>query len=383
MRHATQVALLERMLAHVEAGTTQLAETDATVPVDAYRSEARHQIEQRILFRRYPVAVGHASELASPGDFITHDATGVPIVAVRDREGRARAFVNACRHRGTRLVTEPCGHHKKALVCPYHAWAYDLSGALLHVPQRAAFPSLVDEEAALVPVPVEIRHGLVWVRPGGGAAIDLASWLGPLDDDLAAFGLGTHTLHRRVSQVREVNWKLVIEAFLEGYHVRSLHRDTIFRFFIELGTVFDAFGPHVRSVGARRTIRDARATPQAEWDIRAYATPFYFVFPNTILVFHPDWVSHISMVPLAIDRALYTHQMLIPALPETDEDRSHWDRTFDLIEGQVFQREDLAIADSIQRTLGSGANEHFRIGRVEHPIRLFHDAMERAFTDGG
>jgi phenylpropionate dioxygenase-like ring-hydroxylating dioxygenase large terminal subunit len=300
---------------------------------------------------------------------------------VRDREGRARAFVNACRHRGSRLVGEPCGHHKKAFVCPYHAWSYELSGALLHVPMREAFPSLVDAEAGLVPVPVEIRHGLVWVRPGGGADLDLATYLGPVDDDLASFGLATHVLHRRVAEVRAVNWKLVIEAFLEGYHVRSLHRDTIFRFFFDTGTVFDAFGPHVRSFGARRNIGEARATPREAWDVRAYTTPFYFVFPNTVLVLHPDWLSHITMIPLAADRALYTHEMLIPAAPETDADRSHWDRTFDLIEGQVFQREDLVIADSIQRTLASGANEHFHIGRVEHGIRLFHDAMDRALAD--
>jgi phenylpropionate dioxygenase-like ring-hydroxylating dioxygenase large terminal subunit len=245
---------------------------------------------------------------------------------------------------------------------------------------REAFPSLVDAEAGLVPVPVEIRHGLVWVRPGGGAPLDLAAYLGPLDEDLAGFGLATHVLHRKVTEVREVHWKLVIEAFLEGYHVRSLHKGTIFRFFTDLGTVLDAFGPHVRSVGARRNIRDARATPPEQWDIRAYATPFYFVFPNTILVVHPDWVSLITMIPLAVDRAVYTHQMLIPTAAEADADRSHWDRTFDLIEGQVFQREDLAIADSIQRTLSSGANDHFRIGRVEHGIRLFHDTMERALA---
>jgi glycine betaine catabolism A len=369
------------MLAHVEAGTTQLAASDATVPVSAYVSGERLLAEQQVLFRRYPVAVGHASEIASPGDFITHDATGIPIVVVRDRGGSVRAFVNACRHRGSRLVGEPCGHHKKAFVCPYHAWSYELDGALLHVPMREAFPSLVDAEAGLVPVPVEIRHGLVWVRPGGGAALDMAGYLGPVDEDLAGFGLEGHVLHRRVSEVRGVNWKLVIEAFLEGYHVRSLHRDTIFRFFFDTGTVLDAFDPHVRFFGARRNIGEARAKPREAWDIRAYTTPFYFVFPNTILVFHPDWLSHISMIPLAVDRALYTHEMLVPTAPETDADRSHWDRTFDLIEGQVFQREDLVMADSIQRTLGSGANEAFRIGRVEHGIRLFHDAMERALAD--
>jgi hypothetical protein len=95
-------------------------------------------------------------------------------------------------------------------------------------------------------------------------------------------------------------------------------------------------------------------------------------------VFHPDWVSHISVCPDGTDHLVYTHHMLIPAAPTSDAERAHWDRTFQLIEERVFQAEDLSIAESIQATLRSGADDHFRIGRLEYPIQHFHDAIERA-----
>ena len=377
MRHETQLGLLDRLLDHVDRKTTQLAATDSSVPVAWYTSPERLSGETQ-LFRRHPIVVAHVSELPAPFDFVTHDATGVPLLVVRDREGELHAFLNVCRHRGAKLITEARGT-RKGFVCRYHAWAYDLAGKLIHVPQQEAFPSLNPQQAGLVALPLKVVAGFIWVTPT--EATKLEPDLGPYAEDLDGFGLTTHHLHRKVVERRACNWKLVIDAFLEGYHVKSLHRDTLARFFTDT-SVADTFGPHVRSAGARRNLAEAREVPRERWDVRTYATVFYFLFPNTVLVFHPDWVSQITMFPDGTDHSWYQHAMLIPALPKTDAERAHLDKTFDLIEGNVFQKEDLSIAESIQRTLGSGANQQFRIGRLEDSIRHFHQALDRAITDG-
>ncbi|HEX2572358.1 MAG TPA: aromatic ring-hydroxylating dioxygenase subunit alpha [Polyangia bacterium] len=380
MQRELQLRLMERLLTHVEARTTQVGDTEGRVPVRNYVSAERLAAEEQVLFRTHPLVVGRVSELPEPGSSLTCEVAGVPLLVVRDGAGDLRAFLNVCRHRGSRLVNEPCGRHK-ALVCRYHAWTYDLAGRLLHVPQRESFPCVEQEDLGLVQVPLSTRHGFLWVVPGGrGCSVDVDAYLGPVSEDLAAFSLDSHHLHRKVVTRRHANWKLLIDAFLEGYHVKSLHRDSVYRFFLEAGSLFEHFGPHMRSVGARRNFAEACAQPRESWDIRGCTTVFYHLFPNSILVFHPDWVTHISVVPDGTDHLTYTHHMLIPAAPTSDAERAHWDRTFQLIEERVFQAEDLSIAESIQATLRSGADEHFRIGRLEYPIQHFHEAIERALT---
>ena len=102
-----------------------------------------------------------------------------------------------------------------------------------------------------------------------------------------------------------------------------------------------------------------------------------------MLVLHPDWVSRITLFPLAIDETLFTHTMIVPADADTDDRRAHWDKTWRLIHENVFEREDMTAAEWIQSGLSSGANESFACGRFEFPIRWFHDEVERAVARKG
>src|SRR5512139_4073489 len=123
MRRAEQITLLKRLLHFAETKTNYRAEAPYRNPVTVYTDPARLQCEQRELFRREPLLIGFASEWAKPGDYKTEDYSGVPILVVRDRDGMLRAFLNVCRHRGSR-VADGCGS-ARAFSCPYHAWTYD------------------------------------------------------------------------------------------------------------------------------------------------------------------------------------------------------------------------------------------------------------------
>ena len=381
MRRDRQVAGIERLLSVVSSGAPEPSLTESTLEVDRYTSPSRLEAERRVLFRKLPIVVGRETDVPEPGSFFTHDAAGLPLLVTRDASGKVHAMLNVCRHRGTRLVSEESGK-AKAFVCPYHAWTYDLEGRLGHVPLARCFPSLESgarerDESALVELPCETRHGFVWVLPTTGAPLDVAGWLGEFDDDLTSFGLADHVVFRRSSAVRKANWKLVMDAFLEGYHVKSLHQRTLSRFFGD-EVVVDMSGSHVRSLGARRNLPELATAPRDQWDVRAVATVFFTLFPNSVLVFHPDTVSHIALFPHAIDEVTFVHTMLATKHPETDEARIALEKTWDLIDGKVFAKEDLVIAESIQSVLHADAQPSFRLGLLERPIRFFHEAIDHA-----
>lgn len=378
MKPTVQIALLTRVLRSCEEHGLVTGAMETSLDANRYYAAERYEKERRLLLRT-PLIVGRATELPEPGSFFTLDFAEVPLLIVRDAEGQVRAFLNVCRHRGSVLCSEPCGQ-RKAFVCRYHGWAYKLSGHLLNVPMREAFPTLRDEENGLIELPLISRHGFLLVTPTPSAALPAPSPVFDLqefDEDLDSFGLKDHVVHKRNAVDRACNWKLVIDAFLEGYHVKSLHRESLARFF-EDTVVFDFAGPNVRSMGARRGLVDTlRRTPQERWDARQVATLFYLLFPNSILVFHPDWVSHITVHPLGPDRCRCVHTMLVPRAPSSDAERDHLNRSFALIHDQVFEREDLAIAESVHRGLRALPEQRYHLGTIEYPIWHFHRSLDQ------
>src|SRR5205809_3414212 len=139
MRPETRAELARRLRHYLDAGTTAMAEAMFANPVSAYTSEERLALEKRVLFREHPLLIGLACRVAAPGDYLTDDDAGMPILVIRTAAGTLRAFANVCRHRGARVV-DGCGSGKRALSCPYHGWTYDLDGRLYAVPVEARYP---------------------------------------------------------------------------------------------------------------------------------------------------------------------------------------------------------------------------------------------------
>ena len=143
----------------------------STSPVGRYLEPERHALEVAAL-RRLPHAIGPSARLASPGDWISTQLLGVPVVATRGSDGEVRAFINVCRHRGALLVPPAaCGAGKTRFVCPYHSWTYDDRGTLVGRPHEADFPHVARAAASLVALPVAVRCGLVWVVQNGRAHV--------------------------------------------------------------------------------------------------------------------------------------------------------------------------------------------------------------------
>jgi phenylpropionate dioxygenase-like ring-hydroxylating dioxygenase large terminal subunit len=185
---------------------------------------------------------------------------------------------------------------------------------------------------------------------------------------------------RKVDHVYPANWKLTVDAFLEGYHIRVLHRDTIYPFFADAYTVNLHAGPHQDSLVARRAAFEAFEPPRDRYALCKLATPTQLVFPNTFLIWHPDYVSLIGMFSPAVDAVRWVHTMLIPADRAGDDWTPHWEKTFRLIEQTVFQQEDIATAVAIQRGMASNANTGLHLGRLEHEVLRFHRGIDAAVS---
>lgn len=371
----------------MQAGRAAWQEQDAAsapnarLPVDAYTSEAVREREIERLFRPLPLIVGHASEL-SPGQVLANDDHGVPLLLARDAGGTFRAFWNVCRHRGMRLVgADVAALGRPSVVCPYHGWTYRLDGSLRHRPHADTFDPCPAGGTDLVALPAEERHGLLWVVPTAGASIDVASWLGAIDAEMPFLDVASLVHFRTVRTEVDANWKLLVDAFLEAYHIRVLHQETIWPFFSDGVTATERVGPHIQSLVARRAAADWAATGGRIEDVRdmaalcKLATPTNVIFPNAIHIFHPDYLSVITLHPVAAGRLRWIHRMLVPKAKTTPDWMPHWERTFRLIEQGVFQKEDIACAVGIQRGFASGANTHLVAGRAEQGVGWFHQAV--------
>ena len=379
MHRDRQIELVRRVLAHVEAKTTDTAPAGETLDVSAYSDEARIDRENQVLFRQLPLAIGHASQLPRPGDFITHDASGIPLLVVRRDDGGVDAFINVCRHRGTRVEAAPHGN-KRAFSCPYHGWTYGKRGQLVTIPHERGFACIDKATRGLVRVPAGEAAGLVFVKPapladGEDASLDARAWLGPLAEDLEGFGVGSSVFYGPRSVDKALSWKLAIDIFLETYHLRPTHKDTIYpMFFDNLGLV-DRVGPHLRNVFPKRTIKELAEAPESSWTLRAHANVLFHLFPNTLVLVQPDHTAVLHVWPNGATRATVASYLVVPEPPDSDKARGYWDANAAVLHGAT--EEDFAMGESIQRGLSSGANREVVFGAFEHALGHFHSEVER------
>lgn len=352
------------------------------VPVAHYADPQHFSREQDKVFRSRPLVLAHETQLPQPGDALVQDWLGLPLVTVRGKDGVIRSFLNVCRHRGMRLVQDQGNACLRAFVCPYHQWTYGLDGALRNVPRAESFSDLKLDERALVPVPTTVRKGLVWIVAAPGATVDFDHYLAGLDEDFDFFRLGQFHFCQQSQRSVNANWKLIQDAFLDGYHVTRLHKNTVGPFFPDAIADTDAVGEHLCNGVARNEISEAVGVDPASLpDIRRQVTFSYTLFPNAVLVFQPDYTSIISLFPQAVDRTLFVHTMLVPEAPSTDERRDHFRRSFELIDEGVFASEDCWVAEGAQPGLTSGVNETLSFGALEEAAIRFHQTLEQVLAD--
>ena len=198
------------------------------LPIEAYTSDEWLEREQREIFSKTWRFAGLAEDVSEPGQYLAVQAGLNNIFIVMGRDRRLRAFHNICRHRGTQLL-RTAGKTRKAITCPYHDWTYDLEGALISVPEKEReFPDLDMSCMGLLKASVDRWRGMLFVHPNPDAGSimewfgDVEPYLGPhRPDELVEIeeGYSKHEI--------QANWKIVVENFIDAYHLAHLHSGTL------------------------------------------------------------------------------------------------------------------------------------------------------------
>jgi phenylpropionate dioxygenase-like ring-hydroxylating dioxygenase large terminal subunit len=378
MRHERQVELLRRLQGDTVPRPGPLGVSSMHNAASAYTSESRFQDEQRALFRSMPVLAGLSCEVAGPGDYLTADLGGLPIVIVRQPDGALRALVNVCRHRGARLLDERCGSSLRRISCPYHSWTYGLDGSLRSFPGAEAGFDDVDKAAhGLGEVAVAEQHGLIFVRaaPAGGSfTVDEA--LQGAQDEIADYDLGTYVPVESRTTEWAMNWKLVMDTFTEPYHIPWLHKDSIAPYFLFDRWIYDAFGMHPRFIGVRKTVFEEFAKPsEDDWSLLPHATTQYLLVPGAVLVYQIDHVELWRLAPRRVDRTVVTTSLFAPGpAPLSEKAHRYYVKNLDVLLG-VTNTEDFPLQERVQRNLASGALTDVVYGKMEPALVHYHQSV--------
>jgi len=217
------------------------------ITTDRYTSPEFAARERAAIWMRTWQVAGRSDDVAAVGDWMEYRIYDQSYVVVRGTDGVLRGFVNACRHRGNQLCTGGKGNAPR-LVCPYHLWAFNLDGTLRSVSRPDLVGPIDKADLGLHTVPVDEFAGFVWINPDPDA-VPLAEYLGPAMEMLAPYRLEEMTTVMNVREAVDCNWKVVIDAFTEGYHIEGIHPELLKVIVIDpTQNRFQSFGDHAVAV---------------------------------------------------------------------------------------------------------------------------------------
>jgi nitrite reductase/ring-hydroxylating ferredoxin subunit len=377
MRHDEQVRVIKTLMGHLDRGTNVDEGVIRRIDASDYTSPKRAADEWEAFFRGHPQVIGMSGDLPKAGAFITTHDFGIPLLATRAADGRFRAFVNVCRHRGTILEDAPRGDRTR-FVCPFHAWTFDNTGALIGVPKPDHFGEIDKSCLGLIELPSAERHGLLWVHPKADGKLDAAGLLAGLDGEFETWDFASLVHIGEATYETPMNWKLAIDTFGETYHFEKLHRDTLAPIFYGNVQAYDTYGRNHRMSLCVRSIDMMRAMPERDWKVTLGVFPVYYLFPNVQVNVGANAVMLVRVYPdgdnphHSLSRiSFYARPEALAAAPEAT---AAVPKRF----AEIIRDEDYVAAAASYRGARSGLVEHFLFGRNEPALHHYHKTYREA-----
>ena len=353
------------------------------LPADCYSDEAFFAQEQERVFATSWVCVGLHDELDAPGSTIVRSAAGRSVIITRNATGELRAFMNACRHRGTQLLDGDCTLGN-TIRCPYHRWSYDRDGALVATSQfaEAGVDGFDPADYGLHPIRVDVWQCLLVICLSN-ETVPAADWFGDLDDRLAGYRLGDWRTHLTEKIDIEANWKLISENFQEYYHLPWVHPELS-----KVSRVLNHYRYQGVGMYCGQTTTPISNDERGDWSVMPPAEGlshsdmasgrFIALFPNVLLSVLPNHVFVMRLDPLTSGLTRETCTWLLPpSNPHVADADFATTREFWL----DVNDEDVDIVERGQRGLTSGGYTPGRLSpRFEEPLHRFHNMLADRFT---
>ncbi|MDJ0699872.1 MAG: SRPBCC family protein [Woeseiaceae bacterium] len=382
-------AFIERVKKAVEFHRERKAPPDGfpsfpPIPGDRYTDPEFLRLEDAHLWKRSWLYACHTDELPESGSWILWKKTGSPIVIVRGKDDTVRAFYNTCRHRGGPLVKETCGT-ARGFVCGYHGWTYDLEGKLVNLRDRRDFVDLDFDCHSLVDVRCERLGNWVFINEDPDAE-PLLDYLGVIPEHLAQFDLdATRHVHSKSYDVA-CNVKVLLDAFLEVYHLKSIHKETVDRFLDHRGTDI-VLWPNGHSLMITPNRRDGWVDPGTvgmpefpsvtELPIRYNLS--YNLYPNLVTPVAPSGMPFLVFWPNTANTMKIECHWFSPDWGDGEPDPL-WQTRIDNFERILF--EDTQFAPQIQESVESPGFRGISLNYQERRIYHWHEELDRRIGAG-
>ena len=275
-------------------------ESAQTMRPDFYTSPELLELEEA-LFRREWVCLGRAEEVSRPGDYFTTSLLGEPLLVCRNKENEVVVLSNVCRHRGS-LIANGSGN-KHRFSCPYHAWTYTNDGALVGAPHMGQVSEFSMADCRLPKFSSETWQGFIYVNLDGTAA-PLSQRLAKLESSIAGYQIQNKTICYSVEEIWPVNWKLLSENFMEGYHLSVVHRGSIHQYTpTELCEYFssgEGYTGYYSNFPRDKPLRGKCAPTLSETD--KYRTTMFSVLPAHVVAAAGHLTTYICLQPNGVDQ---------------------------------------------------------------------------------
>ena len=378
MKKAEQLRVLNELNEHIATGSTTDAGGVMRAPMSDFTDPELYLREKEAFFRKEPLCMGLSSELPQPNTYWSDNATGMPILMVRDGQGHFRAFANVCRHRGSLVVEEGRGSRSR-FTCPFHAWTYGNTGDLIAVNKSSQFGDVSDLGLSLFELPSAELYGTLWVRPIQGDPIDEEDCLGGLQDDFRNWNLSDHPFIGMQIIDARMNWKLVIDSYGEIYHLNVLHKESIGDAVIGNAQTLATFEKNLRMVVANQKFNLLRMLlPYPDrWPYKQVTQTIYFLYPNVIMMIDSFGIDFLRIFPLndspSHSRTIHTWY-IDPKVQKQFQDQglSHEDKL--KLFRESVEQEDYVMGADIQKNAELKIQEEIVLGRNEESLQHFHNA---------